>query len=221
MKHFYILVTLSVMVLLQACRSDFDKEGRLLFDNLSSPSHHVSIKPMMRSDSASVADFAVEQYTYKGKPYTGPVIRYNDNKKLQLTGFFKDGYADSTWKFYYATGGLRMEGNYVHGLDVGLWRSYYGYDKPKIDKYYDENGYMLMRIEYFDNGHVMNYQNVKHPMFGDKERSYSFTRKGDVLKVYVEDSVLLLTHGQETERIGKNVFATKPKWSTVNVVPEK
>ena len=206
-------------ILLSSCQSKFDKDKRLLVENLTSSSGGLSFKPMMRSDSVSVKNFTPDTFFYKAKPFTGAISRYNEQQKIQFTGFLKNGLADSAWKFYYATGGLRLEGNYVNGMDVGLWRSYYGYGKPKIDKYYDKDGYMLMRIEYFDNGHVKNYQNVKCAQFGNKERSYNFDRKGDVLRVYVEDSVLLLKRGEETERIGENVFATKPSWSVLETVP--
>ncbi|HWB65171.1 MAG TPA: hypothetical protein VG603_16770, partial [Chitinophagales bacterium] len=94
-------------------------------------------------------------------------------------------------------------------MDIGLWRSYYGYGKPKITKLYDDKGYLLMRIEYFDNGQVQYYQNVKSPMFGNKERNISMDRHGEVVKIYVEDSVLVLQKGQETEKIGENIFLEK------------
>lgn len=203
------LILMLLLFFLESCESKFDKEGRLLAENLSSTSGNLSFKPMMRSDSASVKNFTPDTFSFEGKPYTGIISQYNKQEKLQLVGFLKNGLADSSWKFYYATGGLRMEGNYVNGKDVGLWRSYYGYSKPKIDKYYDDAGYMLLRVEYFDNGQVKNYQNIKCEMFGNKERTYSMNRKGDMLSIYVEDSMVVLKRGQETERIGKNVFASK------------
>jgi hypothetical protein len=52
-----------------------------------------------------------------------------------------------------------------------MWTTYYRKDYPKMMKFYDEKGYLLMRKEYFDNGKVKNYQNVKSPQvwrFGKK-----------------------------------------------------
>lgn len=207
-----------VMVVLCACTEKFDKEGRLIVDHLtSSGSAYLNFKPMMRTDSESVAGYKPDTFYLGNKRFTGPVVFYDSKERLGFTGYLKNGLADSSWKFYYASGGVRMEGWYANGWDIGMWRSYYGYNKPKIDKFYDDYGYMLMRIEYFDNGQVKNYQNVKSPLFDDKERSFAYDRHGDVLNVYVEDSMLMLKNGPTTERIGKNVFAKK-QFSNMEVV---
>ena len=40
--------------------------------------------------------------------------------------------------------------------------------------------FKALRKEYFDNGKVKNYQNVKSPQFGDLERRVQFNYKGEV-----------------------------------------
>ena len=50
--------------------------------------------------------------------------------------------------------------------------------KIKIAKFYSSDGYMLMRKEYYDNGKVKNYQNVKCPEFGNRERRIQFKYDG-------------------------------------------
>jgi hypothetical protein len=72
------------------------------------------------------------------------------------------------------------EGTYTNGIETGMWTTYYRKDYPKMMKFYDEKGYLLMRKEYFDNGKVKNYQNVKSPKFGDLERRVQFNYKGEV-----------------------------------------
>jgi antitoxin component YwqK of YwqJK toxin-antitoxin module len=193
------------MFALQSCGGR-DSKGRLLLKNITTSSGSIKFTPMMRADSASVKAFRPDTLLYNGKPYTGGLANYDLHENLLIEGYVKDGLMDSTWKFYYASGGTLMEGKYKNGMDIGLWRSYYGYSKPKITKLYDDYGYMLMRIEYYDNGHIKNYQNVRAPMFGDKERNFTNDQHGDNISMYVEDSVMVIKQGETAERIGKNVF---------------
>ncbi|MDB5282250.1 MAG: hypothetical protein JWO06_1325 [Bacteroidota bacterium] len=213
MKKFFTPVqcfcALVLMITIQSCQSKYDSKGRLLADYLVPASGKLHFTPMLRSDSASVREFKPDTLYFNGKPYTGGIAAYDKRELIELEGFATNGLMDSTWKFYFASGGVRIKGTYKDGRDIGLWRSYYGYDKPKVDKLYDENGYMLMRAEYFDNGHIKEYQNIKHPLFDNKERSISLSSHGDIISIYVEDSVLMLKQGDKTERIGKNVFAEK------------
>jgi len=196
---------LIIVLTMQSCNKR-DKDGRLLAQYITTSSGSLRFAPMIRSDSASVKAFRPDTLLYSGKPYTGELAQYDSHEKLIIDGFVKNGLMDSTWKFYYGSGGVLMEGKYKDGMDVGLWQSYYGYGKHKITKLYDDYGYMLMRIEYFDNGKVKNYQNVKAPMFDNKERSYDMDEHGAAISVYVEDSVLMVKQGEKAERVGKNVF---------------
>lgn len=191
--HLAIIVLCSTLAL-SGCaenkkNNDFDTEGRLLVEKLTSSKGSLSFKPMTRFDSTSVRGFWPTTYFYKGHPYTGSVAFYNQHGKLGFTGHLKNGLAENNWKFYFATGGVYMEGWYIHGLDVGLWRSYYGYNKPMVDIYYDNYGYILMRTVYFDNGRVKNYCNIKCPLFDDKAKSYTLNRHGDTLYVSDKDTI--------------------------------
>jgi antitoxin component YwqK of YwqJK toxin-antitoxin module len=200
-----LLAILIIMLALQGC-GRHDSQGRLLVQNLTTTSGSLNFAPMMRSDSASVMTFKPDTLLYNSKPYTGGVAQYDLHDSLIIDGYVKNGLMDSTWKFRFASGGIRMEGKYKNGVDVGLWQSYYGYGKHKITKLYDDYGYMLMRIEYYDNGKIKNYQNVKAPMFDNKERSFDMDEKGGAISVYVEDSVLMVKQGETAHRVGKNVF---------------
>ena len=203
---FRLLAAVVILFAMQSCEKKRDDQGRLLTKYVTTSSGNLSFAPMIRSDSASVRVFKPDTILYDGKPYTGGLAQYDPAQKLIIAGYVKNGLMDSTWKFLYASGGTRMEGKYKDGMDIGLWQSYYGYGKHKITKLYDDYGYMLMRIEYYDNGRIKNYQNVKAPMFDDKERSYDMDEHGAPISVYVEDSVLIVKQGEKAERVGKNVF---------------
>jgi len=197
-----------LIVLLSACKqqNDFDKDGNLLLEKLTSKSGEFKFNPMFRSDSNSVKKYVPDTFLYNNQPYSGKVVKYNAQEKRTMLGTMKDGLLDGCWTFYFATGGKQMEGDYKSGWDVGLWTSYYGYDKKKVQKYYDDFGYMIARIDYFDNGKMQYFQNIKHPLFGDKERNISFDRQEEPINIYVEDSILILKNGDKTEIIGKNIF---------------
>jgi len=192
--RFFALVV--VVIAGQSCNQNRDGQGRLLSKYITTNTGGLNFTPMMRSDSASVAAFKPDTFFYKDKPYTGAFAQYNQNQNLIIEGYIKNGLMDSTWKFYFASGGVRMEGNYKDGIDIGIWHSYYGYNKPKITKLYDNHGYMLMRTEYYDNGRVKNYQNIHAPIFGNKARHYEMGEHGETISIYVEDSVFMDKQGE-------------------------
>jgi antitoxin component YwqK of YwqJK toxin-antitoxin module len=199
-------VCLFCLLYLESCNSDFDKDGSLKVESLTSSSGALKFSPMLRSDSASVLSFKPDTFYYKGEVFTGAVAKYNQKMQRQFVGFIKDGLMDSTWFFYYLSGGLRMKGQYKKGWDIGRWRSYYGYDKVKIEKVYDEYGFMLSRSEYYDNGIMKSYQQVKNPSLGNKQRRLNWNRKGELDYIYVEDSILKRFSCDETEKVGEDMF---------------
>ena len=202
-----LIAVLLVILVMQACDSKRDDKGRLLTKYITTTSGTLNFSPMIRTDSLSVKSFKPDTLLLDGKPYTGGLAQYDQHQKLIIEGYVKNGLMDSNWVFHYASGSVLMEGKYKNGWDVGMWHSYYGPNHPKITKLYDDYGYLLMRIEYFDNGRIKNYQNVKAPMFDDKEASYSNDEHGQNISIYVEDSVLMVKQGETAQRVGKNVFA--------------
>lgn len=179
-NHFSLSIIFISCLLIISCGSkDFDGEKRLLATKLSSPEGGLDFKPMEHEDSADIAGFKPTVYTYKGKPYTGKIASYNGDK-IVLEGNLNEGIADGSWKFYYKTGSVQVEGDYTNGLETGYWRSYFGKDRVKIEKYYDTKGLMLMRKEYYDNGKVKNYQNIKCAEYGNRERRIEFKYNGQV-----------------------------------------
>lgn len=207
-KYFSIIAVGLVLIALYSCEGKKDKEGRLLIEELTSASGSMKFTAMVNNDSGYVQGFIPDTFLHKGKPYTGGIAKYEHDGKVNIEGNLKNGIMDGAWKMYYKSGGLNMEGTMNNGLETGWWKSYYGYDKPKVEKFYDEHGYMLMRREYFDNGQLRNYQNIKCPQFGDRERKIEFDRKGNLKLAYVEDS--LLNKGDVlSEKVGKNLFMVK------------
>jgi hypothetical protein len=205
MKNSLFLLSVVTVLALASC-SDLDKEGRLPIEKLTSSSGSLKFFAMLHSDSASVLNFVADTFLYKGEPYTGAVAQYENDTLAIISGFLKNGLMDSVWTFRYKSGGVRMEGSMKNGLEVGLWKSYYGYSKPKIDKLYDDNGFMLMRVEYYDNGRVNNYQNIKCAQYGDQERRVTFTPKGAVLSIVAEDAAKVFSSEELSEKIKQNGF---------------
>ncbi|MBK9557761.1 MAG: hypothetical protein IPO47_18445 [Bacteroidetes bacterium] len=178
----FVLLAITTLAF-SACNNSskhLDDNGALLVDFLTyQDGNTVAFAPMKHEDSAFVANFQPEICLFEGEPYTGKVALY-DGEKLKLDGQLKDGKFDGKWAFYYPSGVVQIEGTYTNGIETGMWTTYYRKDYPKMMKFYDEKGYLLMRKEYFDNGKVKNYQNVKSPQFGDLERRVQFNYKGEV-----------------------------------------
>lgn len=208
MKKSFYLATLLTIVTLYSC-SELDKQGRLPVEKLTSASGSLKFFAMIHNDSASVLEFVPDTFFYKGEPYTGAVAKIEKDTLATVSGYLKNGLMDSTWTFRFKSGDVQMEGTMKNGLETGLWKSYYGYSKPKVEKLYDENGFMLMRLEYFENGRVKDYQNINCPQFGNRERRITFDSHGVVQTAYIEDSLLQLGPGELAEKVGENMFMRK------------
>ncbi len=191
MKKFPGLFVFLFAVLCFSCsqQNDTDSEGRLPVEKLTSSTGSFDFSPMEHEDSSYVTEFKPAVYNYKDQPYTGEIVSYSNDKKIMMEGNLTNGVADGRWKFYYASGVVRIEGDYHNGMENGFWTSYYSKNKPKMVKYYNREGYMLMRKEYYDTGKIKNYQNVKCAEFGDRQRRIQFSYGGGIDYIDAERSL--------------------------------
>jgi antitoxin component YwqK of YwqJK toxin-antitoxin module len=182
MKKLSILLITTILIASCANKDvKYDADGILLADNLeSSNGSGWDFSPMQNDDSAQVAQFKPTTYTFKGKPYTGKITAYDDQERKIFDGNLENGIASGNWKYYYPSGVVQIEGMYANGQETGMWMSYYTVDKPKVVKYYDAKGFLLMRKEYYDTGKIKNYQNVECPEFGGIARRIQFKYNGEI-----------------------------------------
>lgn len=194
MKNIFNVLFISVIFISCSKNSeDYDANGNLLANKLTSETGGVNFTPMQNEDSSDVNDLKPEVYSYDNKPYTGKIVSYDEKNRLMMEGNLKDGIYDGEFKFYYPSGNIQVQGNYKKGYETGMWFSYYAKDKPSIVKFYDENGYMLMRKEYYDTGRIKNYQNIKVPQFGNIARRIQFKYNGDLDYIDAEREIGQLT----------------------------
>jgi len=190
-----IIILFSLTIVISSCSQNskkFDKNGSLLVENLTSETGGLNFIPMNTSDSADVLNYTPVVFKFEGEPYTGKLVSYN-NEKLMLEGNLTNGVYSGEWKFYYPSGVVQIEGTYTNGHETGFWKSYYTKDKPNIVKYYDKQGYMLMRKEYYDTGKIKNYQNINCAEFGARERRIQFKYNGEIDYIDAEREVGKLT----------------------------
>ena len=64
---------------------------------------------------------------------------YWNNQQLKSIGLAKDSIEEGVWKFYHPDGRLMMEGKYLHGKKVGLWKAWYESGQLS-QEYYADNG---------------------------------------------------------------------------------
>lgn len=188
-SYSFILIA---FVISSCSNKDFDENDSLHANALTTPEGGVHFTPMHNEDSAAVISNPAIEHRYDGNLYTGKIVNYDEKKRKTMEGSLKDGYYDGKFIFYYPSGVVQMEGNYVKGYEDGMWYSYYSKDKPMIVKYYD-NGYMLMRKEYYDTGRIKNYQNTAVPQFGNIERRVQFKYNGELEYIDAEREVGKLT----------------------------
>jgi len=177
MKYvFAIGLILCIAVSCKPKNEDLDANGALLATKLENISGGGLNFSPMQNDEMRTPDI----YHYQGAPYTGSVAAYDEKQRVIFTGNLKDGKAEGTWTFYYASGVVMTEGTYTGGIETGIWKNYYTKDKPKIIKDYSADGTLLMRSEFYDNGKLKNYQNIACPEYGDEERRVQFSYSGAV-----------------------------------------
>lgn len=207
-KTSYIICIVCCCVWASSCgkHADTDSQGRLLAGSLTG---NLNFSPMQHSDSAYVQKFLPDTLYHKGKPYTGQIAAYDAQKRLTMEGALENGIATGHWIFYYPSGSVHIEGNYREGMETGLWTSYYAKDHPDVVKYYDANGYMLMRTEFYDNKKVKNYQNIKCPQYGNRARRIELKRDGSVDYIDAEKSVSGLSPRVLNDTIAVNGFMEK------------
>ncbi len=190
-----LIIVLSLTIVISSCSQNskaFDKNGSLLVENLTSMEGGFNFVPMSASDSADVLNYTPVVYKFEDEPYTGKIASYN-KEKLMLEGYLKNGILSGEWKFYYPSGVIQIEGTYTNGHETGFWKSYYTKDKPNIVKYYNKDGLMLMRKEYYDTGKIKNYQNINCEEFGGRERRIQFKYNGEIDYIDAEREVGKLT----------------------------
>jgi antitoxin component YwqK of YwqJK toxin-antitoxin module len=76
---------------------------------------------------------------YKGSPFSGKVVCYYENDKLQSETFYKEGKRDGKWVEYFKDGTVADIVNYKNGYLNGLYESYY------------ENGQLNYRMTFINN----------------------------------------------------------------------
>lgn len=118
-----------------SCKSDFTKDGELYADKIKSESesHWAGWPPW---------EFKHTYYdTYHGKPYTGKVIKFYPDGKIEFTGSYVDGVKSYFWKYYFSNGQLRKV----------IWLgSPYEMKNGEYNKTYTENGtltYQLISVD--------------------------------------------------------------------------
>lgn len=184
---FYLFV---VLCLVGCNDSDKDAKGRILLKALTTSSGSKSLSPMMVSDSASRLAYVPDTFFYKSQLYTGEVVVYEYDTIPVIVGNIKGGLMDSTWTFYFVSGGVKMKGEMRNGVAIGVWQSFYGYDKVSVEKVFDNEGFLTQRKEFFDNGKLKNIQIVPSPVNG-KGRNISYDKNGNITSLFVQDSIKL------------------------------
>ena len=58
-------------------------------------------------------------------PFTGRVIDFHENGQLERKEFYKDGFEDGPWEFYYADGQIKKKESYKDGKPDGTWEMYH------------------------------------------------------------------------------------------------
>jgi antitoxin component YwqK of YwqJK toxin-antitoxin module len=140
----------------------------------------------MNSDDYAFIEFSKKGIkNYKGNPFSGKIVSYNENGELKMKETYKDGKKDGVWEWYYENGELSRLETHKDGKKDGVWEWYYEnglleyketYKDGKKDgvwEWYYENG-QLSRLEthkdgkkdgvwdeYYENGQLAHKGNYK------------------------------------------------------------
>ncbi len=103
------------------------------------------------------------------KNLEGPYVKYHQNGKLAISGYYSDNLPDSTWVFYFESGSIKSKGQYKNGDASGFWKTYYENGNVKNKggfinanqagkwSYYFENGNLKLNAEYKNGAEINNW----------------------------------------------------------------
>lgn len=204
----HLLAVLLSALFFSACgtkESLTDEKGRIEIKKLTTASGTYNLSPMSRiHNPTDVQNFKPEIFTLEGKKYNGVVIAHNSSKKIIAEGNLKDGLYDGKWTYYFGSGVVQIAGNYTNGKETGVWISYYRKDVPRVLKYYSEEGAMLLRTDFDDNGKIVSHYNIECAEF---PKAIGIDEAKGATYQYIDKEGELYIKGEKVfEKVGRNVL---------------
>lgn len=102
--------------------------------------HTMHLDALMHESTENNSAFKLQLTKTAGTSYKGIIYDYSNTIKAEgsyvLVGkkYLEDGY----FTYYYQSGKIESEGNFVRGVKVGNWKRYDVNGKRKTDRYYPE-----------------------------------------------------------------------------------
>lgn len=103
-------------------------------------SHTMHLSSLMYEVTENDAAFKLQLAQVDGDTYKGVLYDYSNTVKAEgnyiLVGkkYLEDGH----FKYFFQSGDLESEGNFVRGVKVGTWKRYDNNGNRKSDRYYPE-----------------------------------------------------------------------------------
>ncbi|GAB4298189.1 MAG: hypothetical protein Kow0068_22140 [Marinilabiliales bacterium] len=111
-----------------------------------------TIRAKVFNDSGKL--LAKGYYDSNGKKH-GKWWYYYSSGNLKAEGNFVNGKRHGLWKFYYENGNIEQTGKYIYGKPDGQWQWFYENQKIKREENYKEGLQDSLCVEYDENGNIL------------------------------------------------------------------
>lgn len=88
----------------------------------------------------------------KKTPFSGTIVNYYENGKVEYVIPFKDGFKHGWYKRYHKNGQIRNEGKYEGGIPVGVHKDHWVDNKHKLKETTYKNGLKHTFVNHFSDG---------------------------------------------------------------------
>jgi antitoxin component YwqK of YwqJK toxin-antitoxin module len=104
-----------------------------------------------KSDSLVKEKITVDGLT---RQLSGPYLKYHQNGRVAVAGFYKNNLPDSNWIFHYESGRTKTQGRYKDGKPNGLWKSYYENGNLRNEGNFENSTVAGSWNYYYENGNL-------------------------------------------------------------------
>ncbi|WP_353777376.1 hypothetical protein [Winogradskyella sp. 3972H.M.0a.05] len=204
------LSSIHIVIIVFSCfcmscnRPSKDENGILLFENLES-----------RTDTHWTAGhssfwFPTQKrtgpYMYLGdEKYSGPIVKYHPNGKLEFKGTYDYGFKSNEWSYYDAEGNLFSVEEYGDFGTLHDKKVFFPDGELKLKLIQNRSNDTLYFIERYADG-SLKYMHHFHSLENDIERYKRLNEKGEIYEFFNEDSIYYKLDPETLEPIKSGTF---------------
>lgn len=215
MKHniktiLYEVFSILLILLIVSCKDKltYDENGILLYENLTPQTEEYwdAVHPSFWFPVKK----AKGPFMFLGEnKYSGKIVKYLQNGKLEFEGTYSDGVKTGEWKYYFENGKVKS----IHSEGHNKIKKFYKNGDIKSHFIRNNSRDTTYFISYYKNRNIK----YKHHFFTSNNRIESYEKrnlKGEVYEFFNEDSIYIKKDSIKLDIIEKGFYKNRRKTGT-------